>query len=65
MGELIVGIDFHGPSVLGNRLIHTPFLKQSIAEIKMGFGVIRVDFQGLFVEQHCLINLPRLSTNEA
>ena len=46
--------------VLVNRFVRFPFLRKSIAEVVLGFGIVGVNFQGLLKLGHRLVHLPLL-----
>ena len=51
----VIGFGLNGSPVLRKRLIQTPFPVQRGPEVSVGFGVVRIQFQGLLKLVDCFV----------
>ena len=65
MGNERVGINFQGLPILGNSLVHLTLLKESLAKVAVGLGIVGVDVQGLLEMVNCFVQLPLLKKANA
>src|SRR5271165_770242 len=60
----MVGVDFEGLSILGNRLVQLSFLREGHSQVALGVHIVRVELQGFSKLLNRFVRLPILEQSE-